>query len=254
MKLQDSVTIVTGGASGLGKATAERFARAGGKVVAFDLNEKAGQAFAAAMGERGLFCKVDVADEASVQAGITATTERFGAVHALVNCAGIANAHKTVGKKGVFPLAEFNKVIQVNLVGTFNVIRLAAEQMAKNEPVNGERGAIVNIASVAAFEGQMGQAAYSASKGGIVGMTLPVARDLASIGVRVNTIAPGLFLTPMMAGMPEEVRDSLAAQPLFPKRLGDPDEIAHMAQTLVENQYMNGETVRVDGGIRMQAR
>lgn len=254
MQLANLVSIVTGGASGIGRATVERLHKAGGLVAIFDMNEAQGAELVTALGERALFAKVNVTDEASVQAGISATVERFGALHACVNCAGIGNAIKTYGKNGVFPLADFNKVLQVNLVGTFNVLRLAAEQMAKNTPVNGERGAIVNIASVAAFDGQMGQAAYSASKAGVVGMTLPIARDLASLGVRVNTIAPGLIHTPMFNGAPQNVIDALSAQVLNPQRLGQPDEIAQMVQQLIENAYVNGETIRVDGGIRMQAK
>lgn len=254
MKLENLVAIVTGGASGIGRATVERLHAAGGSVAIFDMSEPLGRALAAELGERVLFAPVNVTDEASVQAGIAQTIERFGAIHVCVNCAGIGNAIKTYGKNGVFPLADFNKVLQVNLVGTFNVLRLAAEQMAKNTPVDGERGAIVNIASVAAFDGQMGQAAYSASKAGIVGMTLPIARDLASLGIRVNTIAPGLIHTPMFNGAPQNVIDALSAQVLNPQRLGQPDEIAQMVQQLVENAYMNGETIRVDGGIRMQAK
>jgi NAD(P)-dependent dehydrogenase (short-subunit alcohol dehydrogenase family) len=180
----------------------------------------------------------------------------FGAIHVCVNCAGIGNAHKTFGKDGPFPMAAWNKVITVNLTGTFNVTRLCAEQMAKNVPedANGGRGVVINTASVAAFEGQMGQAAYSASKGGIVGMTLPMARDLAGIGVRVNTIAPGLIETPLFKGMPPEVMDALSKTVLYPKRLGRPEEIAHLAICIIENDYINGETIRCDGGIRMQPR
>ena len=255
MKIENSVAIITGGASGLGKATVEKFAALGAKVSILDMNEDAGKALVEQLGaDRALFVKVNVADEASVQGAIAQTMEKFGALHICVNCAGIGNAFKTVGKNGPFPLAEFNKVIQVNLVGTFNVLRLAAEQMAKNVPVEAERGVIVNIASVAAFEGQMGQAAYTASKAGIVGMTLPIARDLASLGIRCNTIAPGLIHTPLFNGSPQNVIDALSAQVLNPQRLGRPDEIAHMTVAIVENAYVNGETIRVDGGIRMQAK
>ena len=255
MKIENKIAIITGGASGLGKATVERLASLGAKVSIFDMNEEAGKALVEQLGaDKALFVKVNVADDASVQAAITQTMEKFGAIHICVNCAGIGNAFKTVGKNGPFPLAEFNKVIQVNLVGTFNVLRLAAEQMAKNVPVEAERGVIVNIASVAAFEGQMGQAAYTASKAGIVGMTLPIARDLASLGIRCNTIAPGLIHTPLFNGSPQNVIDALSAQVLNPQRLGRPDEIAHMTVAIVENAYVNGETIRVDGGIRMQAK
>lgn len=254
MKIENSVAIITGGASGLGKATVEKFVGLGAKIAIFDMNEEAGTALAAQLGDHVAFFKVNVADEASVQVAIAQTVERFGALHICINYAGIGNAYKTVGKNGPFPLAEFNKVIQVNLVGTFNVLRLAAEQMVKNKPVDGERGVIVNTASVAAYEGQMGQAAYSASKGGIVAMTLPIARDLASYNIRVNTIAPGLIHTPLFNGSPQNVVDALSAQVLNPQRLGQPAEIAHLATCIVENAYINGETIRIDGGIRMQAK
>ncbi len=255
MQLKNSVAIVTGGASGLGRGTVEKFVAEGGKVAIFDLNETAGAEIAAALGNAVIFCNVDVTDEASVQQAIDKTMATFGAIHICVNCAGIGNAIKTYGKKGPFPLAEFNKVIQINLVGSFNVLRLAAEQMAKNELMDGqERGVIINIASVAAYEGQIGQAAYSASKGGITSMTLPIARDLADYGIRVNTIAPGLIETPLLGALPENVRESLAQSVLYPKRLGKPAEIAHLAASIVENSYINGECIRMDGGIRMQPR
>lgn len=254
MQLNNSVAVITGGASGLGLATVKRFVKAGAKVAIFDFNEQAGEAVVAELGANTLFVKTNVADEESVTNAINKTIEKFGAIHICINYAGIGSGYKTFGKKGVFPLAEFNKVIQVNLVGTFNVLRLAAEQMANNEPVDGERGVIINTASVAAFEGQMGQAAYSASKGGIVGMTLPIARDLAELGIRVNTIAPGLIHTPLFDSLGEKVVTALSATVLNPQRLGRPDEIAQTAQFIVENAYMNGETVRIDGGIRMQPR
>ncbi|HEU0198625.1 MAG TPA: 3-hydroxyacyl-CoA dehydrogenase [Nevskiaceae bacterium] len=254
MKIADSVAVVTGGASGLGRATVERFVKSGARVAIFDFNEQAGAAVAAQLGDKVLFVKTDVSDEASVKAAIAATMAKFGAIHVCVNYAGIANAHKTLGRDGPFPLALFVKVLQVNLIGTFNVLRLAAEQMAKNEAVDGERGVIVNTASVAAYEGQVGQAAYSASKGGIVGLTLPVARDLAQFGIRVNTIAPGLIHTPMFDSLGEKVVASLSASVLNPQRLGRPDEIAQTAAFIVENPYVNGATFRIDGGIRMQPR
>lgn len=254
MKLANSVAIITGGASGLGLATVKRFAAAGVKVAILDFNATAGQAVVAELGDKALFVQTNVADEASVQNAIAQTMDKFGRIDICINYAGIGSAFKTVGKDGPFPLAEFNKVIQVNLVGSFNVLRLAAEQMAKNEPVNGERGVIINTASVAAYEGQIGQAAYSASKGGIVGMTLPIARDLAQLGIRVNTIAPGLIHTPLFDSLGEKVITALSATVLNPQRLGQPDEIAHTAQYIVENAYVNGETIRVDGGIRMQPR
>lgn len=254
MKIAHSVAVITGGASGLGRATVEKFVAAGARVAIFDFNEAAGQALAAELGDAVLFQKVNVADEASVQAAINNTVAKFGAIHVCINYAGIGSGVKTYGKDGVFPLAEFNKVIQVNLVGTFNVLRFAAEQMAKNDIVDGERGVIINTASIAAYEGQIGQAAYSASKGGVVGMTLPIARDLASYGIRCNTIVPGLIHTPLFDSLPANVVEALSASVLNPKRLGRPEEIAQTAAFIVENAYVNGECIRIDGGIRMQPR
>ena len=254
MQISDRVFVITGGASGIGRGNVEYFHGLGARVAIFDMNAEAGEALVAELGDNALFAQVDVTDEASVAKGIAATMERFGAIHVCLNFAGIASAAKTLGKDGPFPLDKFNKVIQINLVGSFNVLRLAAEKMAGNELVDGERGVIINTASVAAFEGQMGQAAYSASKGGIVGMTLPVARDLASFGIRVNTIAPGLIHTPLFEALGEKVVTALSQQVLNPQRLGTPDEIAHLAKSLIENPYINGETVRIDGGIRMQPR
>ena len=261
MDIKDKVAVVTGGASGLGRATVKRLVAAGGKCAIFDMNEEKGNALVADLGESAIFCKVNVVDEESVAAAIATTMDTFGAIHIDCNFAGIGNAMRTMGKKGPFPLDAFKLIIDVNLIGTFNVLRLCAEQMAKNEPFNkdGGRGAIINTASVAAYEGQIGQAAYSASKGGVVGMTLPIARDLAVLGIRVNTIVPGLIATPLMMGGAEELTPEiweflkpLGEQVLFPRRLGDPDEIAHVAQMMVENDYINGECVRLDGGIRMQ--
>ncbi len=256
MKIAITNAVVTGGASGIGKAVVQALIEKGGRVAIFDLNEEAGQALAKESGAAAIFQKVNVSDEESVAAAITNTMSAFGAVHICVNCAGIGSAHKTFGKDGPFPLAAWNRTIAVNLTGTFNAARLCAEQMAKNQPLDasGGRGVIVNIASVAAYDGQMGQVAYSASKAGIVGMTLPMARDLSSIGVRVNTIAPGLIATPLLAGLPAEVLDALAKSVLYPKRLGKPAEIAHLALAIIENDYLNGETIRADGGIRMQPR
>ncbi len=256
MELRNKVAIITGGASGIGRATAEKFAAMGAKVAIFDMNEEAGNALAKQLGDATIFCAVNVTDEASAQKGIEQTIAAFGAIHICINCAGVGNAIKTVSKRGAFPLADFNRIIQINLVGTFNVLRLAAEQMAKNERADesSDRGVIINIASVAAFDGQIGQAAYSASKGGVVGMTLPIARDLADYAIRVNTIAPGLIHTPLLASMPDNVRDSLSNTVLYPKRLGKPEEIAHLAVSIVENGYINGECIRMDGGIRMQPR
>ncbi|MBX3706679.1 MAG: SDR family oxidoreductase [Pseudomonadales bacterium] len=256
MDIKGKVAVITGGASGLGEATARKLVALGARVAIFDLNEAKGTALAAELGDAALFHNVNVVSEESVQAGIAATMARFGAIHICCNYAGIGNAIKTVGKDGPFPLDKFKLIIDVNLIGTFNVLRLAANEMQKNEPFNefGGRGCIINTASVAAYEGQIGQAAYSASKGGIVGMTLPIARDLASIGIRCNTIVPGLIHTPLFQGAPQNVIDALAAQVLYPKRLGRPEEIAHVAIMLIENEYMNGECVRMDGGIRMQPR
>ncbi|MFK8049803.1 MAG: SDR family NAD(P)-dependent oxidoreductase [Halioglobus sp.] len=261
MDMNDKVAVVTGGASGLGRAAVKRFAANGAKIAIFDMNEEKGNALAAELGDKVIFCKVNVTDEESVVAGLDATMAAFGAIHINCNFAGIGNAKRTMGKNGPFPLADFNLILQVNLVGTFNVLRLCAEKMSVNEPFNadGGRGVIINTASVAAYEGQIGQAAYSASKGGVVGMTLPIARDLAVLGIRVNTIVPGLIATPLMMGGAEEMSPEiaeflqpLASQVLYPKRLGNSDEIAHLAQCIVENDYINGECIRMDGGIRMQ--
>jgi NAD(P)-dependent dehydrogenase (short-subunit alcohol dehydrogenase family) len=253
MRLKNAAAIVTGGASGLGGATAEMLAQAGAKVVIFDLNEELGLALAGRIS--GLFVKVNVTDAASVSAGVEAAQQKFGTPQVLVNCAGIGPAAKTVGKEfAPHPLDLFRKVIEVNLIGTFNVIAQVAARMAQGSPVDGERGVIVNTASVAAFDGQVGQAAYSASKGGIVGMTLPVARDLAQHGIRVMSIAPGLFLTPMLKGLPQTVQDSLGQQVPFPSRLGDPSEYAMLVKSIIDNPMLNGETIRLDGAIRMAPR
>ena len=257
MDISGRAAVVTGGASGIGQAVARRIFADGGNVIIFDLNAKAGAAMVEEMGaDRCLFAEVNVADEASVEAGIDAAIEKFGAIYAVVNCAGIANTSRTVGRDGAFPLALWDKVIAVNLTGTFNVIRLCAVRMQHNEPVDQYmgRGVIINTASVAAYEGQMGQAAYSATKGGIVGMTLPIARDLSKIGIRVNTIAPGMINTPLFAGLPQDSIDSLSAAVLYPQRLGTPEEIGKLAAAIIDNDYINGETIRMDGGIRMQPR
>jgi len=256
MKILGKVAVVTGGASGIGLAVTRAFVEKGGRVAIFDLNENTGQSAAKELGASVIYANVNVAEESSLAAGIAKAMAAFGAIHACVNCAGIGSAHKTFGKDGPFPLAAWNRTITVNLTGTFNAARLCAEQIAKNEPVDahGGRGVIINIASVAAFDGQIGQVAYSASKAGIVGLTLPMARDLSGIGIRVNTIAPGLIETPLLGGLPAEVLDALGKSVLYPKRLGRPEEIALMALSMIENDYMNGECVRVDGGIRMQPR
>jgi len=256
MDLKRRVGLITGGASGLGGATAQRFAAAGAKIVIADLNEAAGIGLANQLGAASTFIKTDVANEGDMQAAIEKALSEFGNLHILVNCAGVAEAMKTYHhERGPHPLDRFERVIRVNLIGTFNAIRLAAYQIRHNEPdENGERGVIINTASVAAFDGQIGQVAYSASKGGVVGMTLPIARDLARDGIRVVTIAPGIFDTPMMAGLPEAARASLGQQVPFPSRLGQPAEYAQLAQHIVENPMLNGEVIRLDGAIRMAPR
>ena len=255
MKIAGSTILVTGGASGLGRATAERVVAGDGHAVLLDLPRSAGAEVAAGMGPRALFAPCDVTSADEITAALEAAMGRFGAIHGLVNCAGVAIAEKTLSRRGSHDLAAFTFVIQVNLIGTFNCIRLTASHMAKNAPnEEGERGVVVNTASVAAFDGQVGQAAYSASKGGIVGMTLPIARDLAELGIRVCTIAPGLFDTPLMAMLPEPARASLAKQVPFPPRLGRPEEYAALACHIIENAMLNGETIRLDGAIRMQPR
>jgi NAD(P)-dependent dehydrogenase (short-subunit alcohol dehydrogenase family) len=250
MEIAGTAALVTGGASGLGAATARRLAAAGVKVVVVDLQDDLGEAIAAQVG--GIYVGADVTDEAQIQAAVDATA-KLGPLRILVNCAGIAPPARTLNRDGdPHDLRQFERVIGVNLVGTFNCIRLAAAAMAQTRPLDdNERGAIVNTASVAAFDGQIGQAAYSSSKGGIVGLTLPVARDLSAVGVRVNTIAPGIMDTPMLAGLPEAAKESLGEQVLFPKRLGRTNEFADLAYFLITHSYMNGATIRMDGGIRM---
>ena len=256
MDIKGKVAVVTGGASGLGRAAAQTLVDAGGKVAILDINAELAEQAAGELGDDAAAFAVDVADAQSAATAIDAVMARFGTIHIDVNCAGVGTAGRTVGRNGPLDLAAFNRVIQVNLVGTFNILRLCAFHMAKNEPaaVDGERGVIVNTASVAAFDGQIGQAAYSASKGGVVGMTLPIARDLSRSGVRVCTIAPGIFETPMLLGMPDQVRKPLIESVQFPKRLGDASEFALLARQIVENPYLNGETIRLDGAIRMQPR
>ena len=250
MDIAGASAIVTGGASGLGAATATRLAAAGATVVIVDIQDERGEALATKLG--GAYVHADVTKPDQVQVAVDAAAE-IGQLRVLVNCAGIGPPARTINRDGTpHDLGMYEKIIAINLTGTFNCIRLAAGAMAQADPVeHGERGAIVNTASVAAYDGQIGQAAYSSSKGGIVGMTLPVARDLSSIGVRVNTIAPGIIDTPLLAGLPEAARESLGQQVLFPKRLGTPDEYAALAMLLVTHSYMNGETIRMDGGIRM---
>ena len=256
MDLTNKTAIVTGGASGLGEATIRLLTTNGANVVILDLNETQGNALADELGAQVRFVRTNVTDEADVQTAINMAIGRFGSLHINVNCAGVGEARKTLGKVdgvyGAHSLAAFQKVISINLIGTFNVIRLAALAMEHNDPTEeGERGVIINTASVAAYDGQMGQAAYSASKGGIVGMTLPIARDLARSGIRVMTIAPGLFETPLLAALPEEARLSLGQQVPFPSRLGRPHEYALLVKSIIENPMLNGEVIRLDGAIRM---
>ncbi len=257
MQIENKVAVVTGGASGLGEATVRRYASLGAKVAIFDRDEERGNALVAELGDTALFASVDVTSESAIQAALKQTVDAYGAVHICNNFAGISHGCKVVGKENQpHPIADFQRVIDINLVGTFNVLRLVAAQMATQDTLNddGARGVIINTASIAGYEGQMGQAAYSASKGAIIGMTLCLARDLAEHGIRVNTIVPGLIHTPMFDAFPEHIIEALEASVLYPKRLGRPDEIAHLAQYLVENDYSNGECIRMDGGIRMQAR
>jgi len=256
MQIASTVAVVTGGASGLGEATVRRLIEGGARVGILDLNAARGRELAARHAGRALFVPADVTEEASVSAALAAVKAAFGALHICVNCAGIpGHVSRTVSKKGPFPLAEFTKVVNVNLIGTFNVARLAAVEMLKNEPTaGGERGVIVNTASLAAFDGQMGQTAYSASKAGVVGLTLPMTRDLSQFGVRVCAIAPGLFETPMGASVPPEVKARLIETLEFPKRLGDPAEFAALVAHLIENSYLNGEVIRIDAGTRAPPR
>ncbi|GAB6152080.1 3-hydroxyacyl-CoA dehydrogenase [Desulfosporosinus burensis] len=255
MDLKQVVGFVTGGASGLGEATVRRIVNDGGKAMILDLAVERGEKLVAELGDSALFCKTDVSSAESVQAALEQAIKGFGRVNVVVNCAGIGVAEKLLGKKGPHSLEIFSKTIQINLIGSFNVIRLAAEYMASNEPnAGGERGVIISTASVAAYEGQIGQAAYSASKGGIVGMTLPIAREMATHGIRVMTIAPGLFETPMFESLPDEARKSLGAMTPFPSRLGYPEEFALLVKSIVENPMLNGTTIRLDGAIRMQPR
>jgi NAD(P)-dependent dehydrogenase (short-subunit alcohol dehydrogenase family) len=250
MEIKDAVAVVTGGASGLGLATTKRLLDAGAQVVVLDLG---GEDVVRELGDRARFAQADVTDEDAVASALD-TAEAMGTLRIVVNCAGTGNAVRVLGKDGVFPLQAFRKVVDINLVGTFNVLRLAAERIAKTDLIGEERGVIVNTASVAAFDGQIGQAAYSASKGGVVGMTLPIARDLAGKAIRVVTIAPGLFDTPLLAGLPEPARESLGKQVPHPSRLGNPDEYGALAVHIIENPMLNGEVIRLDGAIRMAPR
>jgi len=253
MKMIEVKAIVSGGASGLGEATVKNIIKQGGKAAILDLSEERGQKLVEELGESAVFVKTDVTSEQDVSNAVSKAIDSFGSINTVVNCAGIGIAAKLLSRKGVHSLDMFSKVISINLIGTFNVIRLASEQMTNNEPnETGERGVIINTASVAAFDGQIGQAAYSASKGGVVGMTLPIARELAAYGIRVMTIAPGLFHTPMFDSLPAEARDSLGKMVPFPQRLGFPEEYAHLAESIMTNPMLNGETIRLDGAIRMQ--
>jgi NAD(P)-dependent dehydrogenase (short-subunit alcohol dehydrogenase family) len=254
MQLKDQAALVTGGASGLGAATARRLAKEGAKVAVCDINAKLAETVAAEIGGVAVAC--DVADAASAEAAIAAAAKAHGPARVLVNCAGIGVAKRVIGREGPMPLADFDKVIRVNLIGSFNMLRLATAEMSRLEPLaaTGERGVVISTASVAAYDGQIGQAAYSASKGGIVAMTLPIARELAQFGIRVLTIAPGLFLTPLLANLTQEAQDSLAAAIPFPRRLGHADEFASLAMHMIDNPYLNGEVVRLDASLRMAPR
>jgi len=253
MELKNKVAVVTGGASGLGRATVETFVQRGCNVAIFDLNPDAGNKLAESLGSQVIFCEVDVSQDDSISTGIEAAVEAFGAIHICVNCAGRGGgATKTVSRKGAFPMELFRDVININLIGTFSVLSQAAEKMAENEPdENGERGVIINTASIAAYDGQKGQVAYAASKSGLVGITLPIARDLAYYGIRIATIAPGLFDTPILKGLTPEVKEGLAKNIPNPARLGDVEEFAKLAEHIVNNRYINGETIRLDAALRM---
>ncbi len=253
MEINQVKAIVTGGASGLGEAVARFLAERGARVVLADLNDDKGRAAAAALGAQASYQHCDVSSDASAQAAIEAATRQLGGLNVAINCAGILGAGRVLGKDGPMPLSQFETTVRVNLVGSFNIARLAAAVMQHNPPgEDGERGVIVNTASIAAFEGQIGQAAYAASKGGVVGMTLPIAREFARIGVRMMTVAPGVFHTPMVDGMPQNVYDSLCAQVPYPSRLGKPEEFAATVAFIITNRYLNGGVIRVDGAVRLQ--
>lgn len=255
MQIRDRVFLISGGASGLGAAAAQALVEAGGSVVLADLDEAAAIAQAEALGAGALGVQADIRDEQAARHAVTTARQHFGALHGLVNCAGVAGGEKILGRHGPHGLDSFSRIVGINLIGTFNMLRLAADAMAENAPdANGERGVIINTASIAAFDGQIGQAAYAASKGGVVSLTLPAARELARFGIRVMTIAPGVFETPMMAGMTQEIRDSLAAGVPFPPRLGRPAEYAALVRHIFENSMLNGEVIRLDGALRMAAK
>lgn len=256
MEIKDKVALVTGGASGLGRATVEALVARGAKVAIFDLNDELGKRLVTELGGQAIYCRVNVVNEQEVRAGIQELMQRFGALHFCVNCAGVGGAAKTVSRGEPYPLDQFIRIVNINLIGTFNVLRLAAVEMTKNQPEGdaAERGVIVNTASIAAFDGQMGQAAYSASKAGVVGMSLPVARDLAREGIRCNVIAPGLFETPMMQALPDKTREGILSEIEYPKRFGQPGEYARLAVHLIENAYINAECIRLDAASRLPAR
>ena len=255
MKLSEAKAVITGGASGLGFATAQRIIKEGGQVVLIDINDELGEESATKLGDRASYVSTDVSNEDSVKAAMAKAKDSMGGITLAVNCAGIATGGRALGREGPWPTEMFNRVIQINLIGTFNVTKEAAAVMNENEPSeDGERGVIVSTASIAAFEGQIGQAAYSASKGGVHAMMLPLAREFANFGIRVNTVAPGIMLTPMMSGMRQDIQDSLAQQVPFPKRLGHPEEYANTVAFIYETTYVNAETIRCDGAIRMQAK
>ena len=252
MQIENNVFLISGGGSGLGAATAAMLVQGGAKVVIADINQEAGAALATQLGANARFVATDVCSEASATAAVNTAITAFGGLHGLINCAGVAPAKRILGKEGPSALEDFSRVVQINLIGTFNMMRLAADAMNKGEPnADGEHGVIINTASVAAFDGQIGQAAYASSKGGVVALTLPAARDLARHGIRVMTIAPGIMETPMLLGMPEEVQDALGKMVPFPPRLGKPAEFAALVKTIVETTYLNGEVIRLDGAIRL---
>ncbi len=255
MHIKGCTAVITGGASGLGEASVYKLAEAGANVAILDLNDELGEKLASTIGNAAIFCKTNVADEESVSRSINKAAETFGGIHVAINCAGIGGPAKVISKKGLLPMEKFNRILQVNLVGTLHVIRLAAEKMMANTPNDdGEKGVIINTASIAAYEGQIGQVCYAASKAGVVGMTLPIAREFADYGIRVVTIAPGLFETPMLAKLPDKARASLISTIPFPKRLGKPPEYAALAAHIIENAMLNGETIRLDSSIRMAPR
>jgi NAD(P)-dependent dehydrogenase (short-subunit alcohol dehydrogenase family) len=255
MELKDKVAIVTGGASGLGEACARRFALEGANIGVLDMDEEKGSRLAAELGAQAIYCRTDVTSEQSVQAAVDSTVAEFGGIHLVINCAGVGTPAKVLGKNGPMALEHFNRVLEINLTGTINVIRLAAVKIVENTPnADGEKGVVINTASAAAFDGQIGQAAYSASKAGVAGMTLPIAREFAEYGIRVMTIAPGLFKTPMLESLPQKVQAALGQMVPFPKRLGKPSEFARLAEDIVKNPMLNGETIRLDGAIRMAAK